>query len=75
MIENVRAYGLMIAIELNDKSLTLYIVNKLNEKGVLVLLAGNKSQYIRLLPPLNISMHEIDIFIDEFNSILNSYKD
>ena len=75
MIENVRAYGLMIAIELNDKSLTLDIVNKLNEKGVLVLLAGNKSQYIRLLPPLNISMHEIDIFIDEFNSILNSYKD
>ena len=70
----VRQYGLMIGIEFvfsNNPKKVMDIVNKLRENNILVLLCGNKNQYIRLLPPLNINEREIYIFIDKLSKIIN----
>ena len=67
---DVRQYGLMIAIEFASPDFTPSIVNKLREKGILVLTAGNNGQYIRLLPPLNISKEEVDIFLEKFSELI-----
>tara|TARA_Y200000002_G_C22637373_1_gene645321 strand:+ start:309 stop:1508 length:1200 start_codon:yes stop_codon:yes gene_type:complete len=73
IIKEIRQYGLMIAIEFTFSNQNPYytkeIVEQLAEEGILVLLAGNKNQYIRLLPPLNISKEEIDLFILKFKTI------
>jgi 4-aminobutyrate aminotransferase len=72
-IKEIRQYGLMIGIEFTFSNQNPYytkeIVEQLAEEGVLVLLAGNKNQYIRLLPPLNISKEEIDLFLFKFKSV------
>lgn len=78
-IREVRQYGLMIAIEFyeneEDKIIALDIVNKLRDDyGILVLLAGNKNQYIRILPPLNISEEEVNQFVGALRNILYSYN-
>ena len=69
-IKEIRQYGLMIAFDFyNHKSIE--IVNKLRENNVLVLLAGNKNQYIRILPALNISREEVHNFINALKLTLN----
>ena len=76
MIKYVRQYGLMIGIEFvtseTDPIVTRNIVEQLREKGILVLYAGNKNQYIRLLPSYTISIENINIFIDNFKKILSN---
>ena len=69
-ITNIRQYGLMIGIELESQYDSKKIVEELKKKGILVLLAGNKGQYIRLLPPLNIDKEDVDMFIDVLKDIL-----
>lgn len=71
-IKEVRQYGLMIAIELDNSDVTNLIVTKLRENGILVLTAGVNNKYIRILPPLNISSDEIEYFISNIKTILNS---
>ena len=66
-IKEVRQYGLMIAIELFNNDNAKTIVSNLQKNNVLVLLAGHKNQYIRLLPPLNINYNDIEVFLDAFN--------
>ena len=63
-IKSIRQYGLMIAIEPNPPYSSMEIVNKLRDLNMLVLLCGNQNQYIRILPPLNVSLKEIEIFMD-----------
>ena len=63
-IKNVRQHGLMIAIDLyyNDDRKINLLINRLKNKGILVLLAGSNS--IRILPPLNVTNEEVDIFLN-----------
>ena len=76
MVKEIRQHGLMIGIEFitsdTKPELTRYILNELSKEGILVLLAGNKNQYIRILPSLNVTKENIDIFIDKFKVILNN---
>ncbi|MDX2500960.1 MAG: aminotransferase class III-fold pyridoxal phosphate-dependent enzyme, partial [Deltaproteobacteria bacterium] len=58
-IREARGLGLMLGIELKEKAGTY--VQKLMEKGVIVLMAG--ATVIRLLPPLVISKEEIDTVV------------
>ena len=74
LIKNIRQYGLMIGIELYNPKYIMEIVSKLRQQGILVLVAGNKNQYIRLLPPLNVSKEEIDYFLERFKKILFSIQ-
>ena len=75
-IKEIRQYGLMIALEFNfnDPNKTRLILDKLREKKILTLLCGNKGQFLRLLPPLNISKNELDIFLNSLNDILKDFN-
>ena len=75
-IVSVRQYGLMIAIEFSfsdNPELISKLIYKLNEANVLVLSCGNKGQYVRLLPPLNVSKKECEYFLNKFNTVLNTF--
>jgi len=65
-IVEVRGMGLMIGIELNEKAAPY--INRLMERGVIVLLAGPR--VIRLLPPLIITKEEIDTVLKAINDVL-----
>jgi acetylornithine/succinyldiaminopimelate/putrescine aminotransferase len=56
----------MLGIELKEKAGPY--VQKLMEKGVIVLLAG--ATMIRLLPPLVISREEIDTVVEALKEVL-----
>ena len=74
-IKQVRQYGLMIAIEFsfsNESEKVMKIVDLLRDEGILVLLCGHKSQYIRILPPLNVSLKDVDIFLTKFHKIVGN---
>ena len=70
-IKELRQYGLMIGIELQDTSKVMDIVSALRDKGILILTAGNNNQYIRLLPPLNVKKNELDLFFENFDKVLD----
>lgn len=70
IVRDVRQIGLMIGIELKEKSQKY--INDLQNEGILVLAAGQS--VIRLLPPLIISYEEIDIVIDNLVSVLGAQK-
>jgi 4-aminobutyrate aminotransferase-like enzyme len=72
-IKDIRQYGLMIGIELDDNIPVNTIVDKLRERGILVLTAGTKGANIRLLPPLNISKIQLVHFINQFKDIMAPY--
>jgi acetylornithine/LysW-gamma-L-lysine aminotransferase len=65
-VRQVRSLGLMVGIELKEKS-TPYLL-KLLDKGVLALPAG--ATVLRLLPPLTISHEELDTVIEKLVEVL-----
>ncbi len=65
-VREIRHLGLMIGIELKEKSRPY--INALMEKGVLALPAG--ATVIRLLPPLTIGYEELDLVADRLLEIL-----
>ena len=65
-IREVRGLGLMLGIELKEKAGSC--VQRLTEKGIIVLLAG--ATVIRLLPPLVITKEEIDIALSALREVL-----
>jgi acetylornithine/LysW-gamma-L-lysine aminotransferase len=67
-IREVRGLGLMLGIELKEKAGPY--VQKLTEKGVIVLLAG--ATVIRLLPPLVITKEEIDTVVEALKETLGA---
>jgi acetylornithine/LysW-gamma-L-lysine aminotransferase len=67
-IRDIRGLGLMIGIELKEKA--GQYVQKLMDKGVIVLLAG--ATVIRLLPPLVISREEIDTVVKALRKVLDA---
>lgn len=67
-IREVRGLGLMIGIELKEKAGPY--VERLMEKGVIVLLAG--ATVTRLLPPLVISREEIDNVCKTIKEVLQN---
>ena len=73
LIREIRQYGLMIGIEFYDNrpEYAMKMVEELKKEGILVLLCGNKGQYIRILPPLIISKFEVDLFLEKFKKILS----
>ena len=76
-IKAVRQHGLMIGIELFGSKEPNYIqkiIKKMKENNILILTCGNNSQYIRLLPPLNINNDECDLFITTFRNVIEDIK-
>lgn len=67
IVREMRRKGLMIGIELKDKSKPF--LEKLMEKGILAMPAG--PTVIRLLPPLTISEEELDKVIAALDEVLS----
>lgn len=65
-VREIRVIGLMIGIELKDKSQPVIV--ELLEEGIISLPAG--TTVLRLLPPLTISYQELDIAIDKLLTVL-----
>ncbi len=65
-VREIRQIGLMIGIELKDKSQPIIV--ELLEKGVVTLPAG--TTVLRLLPPLVISYEELDTAIEKLVEVL-----
>ncbi len=65
-VREVRQMGLMIGIELKEKSQPY--ITKLQEMGVLTIPAG--ATVIRLLPPLTIEYQQLDRVIDSITNVL-----
>jgi len=66
-VVEMRNLGLMIGIELTEKSIEY--INALMKEGVLSLAAG--PMVIRLLPPLVITYEEIDFVIEKLHKVLS----
>jgi acetylornithine/LysW-gamma-L-lysine aminotransferase len=66
-IREIRGLGLMIGLELKEKAGPY--VQKLMDKGVIVLLAG--ATVIRLLPPLVITKAQIDAVVAALKEVLS----
>ena len=69
-IVDVRGMGLMRGIQLSDKIPAAAFESKLRERGYLVNVAGNNT--IRLVPPLTITVGEIDGLVDAIDDICAS---
>ena len=65
-IREVRGLGLMIGVELKEKAGPY--VQRLMEKGIIVLLAG--ATVIRFLPPLVITKDDMDTVVEAITSLL-----
>lgn len=76
---NIRQCGLMVAFtpvpyeislfnkNYNQMMITNMAIDKLRQKNILVLKAGPNGEFIRLLPPLNVSYLEIQQFLDNYD--------
>ncbi len=70
-ITDIRGRGLMIGIDMSDNYIPVRDSLLFTEK---IFTGGAKSNIIRLLPPLNISVKECDLFIESFIRCLNAIK-
>jgi len=76
-VKSLRQHGLMIGIELfgsKEPNYIKQIVEKMNDNNILILTCGNNSQYIRLLPPLNINNEDCNLFLYTFKNVINEIK-
>jgi acetylornithine/N-succinyldiaminopimelate aminotransferase len=68
ILQEVRGVGLMIGIEFNAKLKAVDIVNRLHEKNLLTIPAGNS--VVRLLPPLNLSESEAEEGLHSLRTVI-----
>ena len=66
-IKEVRGLGLLIGVVFEDSALD--VVKKLLAEKVLTLTAGE--HVLRILPPLNASKDEVDLFVKTFENVLS----
>lgn len=69
-IKKIKGKGLMLGIDLDLD--VKKIVNESIKNNLLVINASNKT--IRLVPPLNVSKEEIDLFIKKFENVIIQLK-
>jgi acetylornithine aminotransferase len=70
-ITDIRGRGLMIGIDMSDNYIPVRDSLLFTEK---IFTGGAKSNIIRLLPPLNITIKECDMFLEGFTRCLNNIK-
>jgi acetylornithine/succinyldiaminopimelate/putrescine aminotransferase len=70
-IKNINGKGLMLAVNLRTPEYTLEVAKKCMEKGLIVFWQLYRNEYMRISPPLTISMDEIrqgcQIILDVLN--------
>jgi acetylornithine/succinyldiaminopimelate/putrescine aminotransferase len=58
-IKNINGKGLMLAVNLGSPEYTLHIAKKCMDKGLIVFWQLYRNEYLRISPPLTISLDEI----------------
>jgi len=71
-IKDVRGKGLMLGLQLDDSINGREIVGKCFEKGFIINCAGNNT--LRFVPPLIITLDEIDSLVSSLESIFSSIE-
>ncbi|MEW6661535.1 MAG: aspartate aminotransferase family protein [Bacillota bacterium] len=66
VIADVRGKGLLIGIELEDEGSGGFLVSRLLEHGVIVVVSLNKPKVIRFMPPAIISDEQLDFSLSAF---------
>ncbi|MBT8213835.1 MAG: aminotransferase class III-fold pyridoxal phosphate-dependent enzyme, partial [Acidimicrobiia bacterium] len=80
VIGDIRGLGLMIGVELVDENLDAdpaaigHVKSVGLEEGLFILDCGPKENVIRFLPPLNVSMEDLDRGLDIIDRALSSYE-
>ena len=70
-VSEIRGEGLMIGIEMNNDYIQVRDNLLFDEK---IFTGGAKSNIIRLLPPLNVTVEELDKFLQAFERSINKLK-
>lgn len=60
-IKKVNGKGLMLAVDLSDPNYTLSVAKRCMEKGLIVFWQLYRNEYLRISPPLTISIEEIEM--------------
>jgi 4-aminobutyrate aminotransferase-like enzyme len=71
-IRDIRGCGLMIGVELPDRTITKRVVNGLRERGVLIGSEGPLGNVLKLRPPMPFHMEHVEIVIDALTSTLSA---
>ena len=58
-IKNINGKGLMLAVNLGTPEFTLEVAKRCMENGLIVFWQLYRNEYMRISPPLNISLEEI----------------
>jgi len=69
-IRDVRGRGLMIGVEVTDRTLTKRLVNGLRDRGVLIGSEGPKGNVLKLRPPMPFRTDHADIVVDALTDTL-----
>jgi 4-aminobutyrate aminotransferase-like enzyme/Ser/Thr protein kinase RdoA (MazF antagonist) len=71
-IKDVRGQGLLIGVEVSDRTLTKQLVNNLRDRGVLIGSEGPKGNVLKLRPPMPFRSEHVDLVIDALTTALSA---
>jgi len=73
-IKNVNGKGLMLAVNLGAPDFTLEVAKRCIEKGLIVFWQLYRNEYLRISPPLTISLEEIRQGCEIILEVLNEFE-
>ncbi|KIA83796.1 aminotransferase class III [Kaistella solincola] len=73
-VKNVNGKGLMLAVNLGAPDFTLEVAKRCMEKGLIVFWQLYRNEYLRISPPLTISLEEIRQGCEIILEVLNEFE-
>jgi acetylornithine/succinyldiaminopimelate/putrescine aminotransferase len=73
-IKNVNGKGLMLAVNLGAPDFTLEVAKRCMEKGLIVFWQLYRNEYLRISPPLTLSLEEIRQGCEIILEVLNEFE-
>ena len=70
-IKNINGKGLMLAVNLGSPEYTLFVAKRCMEKGLIVFWQLYRNEYLRISPPLTLSLEEIKRGCEIILEVLN----
>jgi 4-aminobutyrate aminotransferase-like enzyme len=72
VVRDVRGCGLMIGVEVTDRTLTKHLVNSLRDRGVLIGSEGPMGNVLKLRPPMPFRPEHVDFVMDALTAVLSA---
>jgi 4-aminobutyrate aminotransferase-like enzyme/Ser/Thr protein kinase RdoA (MazF antagonist) len=72
VVRDVRGCGLMIGVEVTDRTLTKHLVNSLRNRGVLIGSEGPMGNVLKLRPPMPFRPEHVDFVMDALTAVLSA---